>query len=190
MDLKSCGPESKILIYFFFRIWIVSILRYLMVTKMNLLMEKWWTTCVVKRFVLKLIQRLVIRGKTESSASSFGTQLHMSNIFRSFYTGQPISELSIFLTLSSLTERHWSEQYAGHLSTSSFLLRIRASHQEMITTQVWFLVWDLNSPTFPTYVKKTFFHKSFFIVIWSLLLYIIDCCTIFYFLRVNFTEVI
>lgn len=133
-----------------------------MVTKMNLLMEKWWTTCVVKRFVLKLIQRLVIRGKTESSASSFGTQLHMSNIFRSFYTGQPISELSIFLTLSSLTERHWSEQYAGHLSTSSFLLRIRASHKEMITTQVWFLVWDLNSPTFPTYVKKTFFHKFFF----------------------------
>lgn len=108
----------------------------------------------------------------------------------SFYTGQPISELSIFLTLSSLTERHWSEQYAGHLSTSSFLLRIRASHHEMITTQVRFLVWDLNSPTFPTYVKKTFFHKSFFIVIWSLLLYIIDCCTIFYFLRVNFTEVI
>lgn len=38
--------------------------------------------------------------------------------------------------------------------------------------------------------EKNFFHKSFFIVIWSLLLYIIDCCTIFYFLRVNFTEVI
>ena len=84
----------------------------------------------------------------------------------SFYTGQPISEISIFLTLSSLTERHWSDQYAGHLSTSSFLLRIRASHHEMITTQVRFLLWDLNSPTFPNFVKKTFFHKSFFIVIW------------------------